>query len=178
MLDPALLRNRLDDVRNRLATRGNGFGGDLDRLVALDAERRAILPVLESARHARKDVGERIARARRTGEPVETLVQAGQEHAAAIKEQEARLESVEAERGAWALKLPNLPHASVPVGRSEGRQRRGPAARRAPPLRLRAAAALGARPGAGHPRFRARREARRGRGSPCSPALAPGWRAP
>ena len=119
MLDPALLRNRLDEVRTRLGTRGDGFGGDLDRLVALDAERRAILPVLETARHARKDVGERIARAKRTGEPVEALVKAGQEHAAAIKEQETRLESVEDERGAWALKLPNLPHASVPVGSSE-----------------------------------------------------------
>ena len=119
MLDPTLLRNRLDEVRTGLATRGDGLGGELDRLVALDAERRAILPVLESARHARKDVGERIARARRGGEPVEALVKAGQEHAAAIKEHESRLETVEAERREWALKLPNLPHASVPVGRSE-----------------------------------------------------------
>ena len=119
MLDPTLLRTRLDEVRAGLATRGDGLGGDLDRLAALDAERRAILPVLETARHARKEVGERIARARRSGEPVEALVKAGQEHAAAIKEQEGRLETVEAERGAWALKLPNLPHASVPVGRSE-----------------------------------------------------------
>ena len=119
MLDPTLLRTRLDEVRAGLATRGDGLGGDLDRLAALDAERRAILPVLETARHARKEVGERIARARRSGEPVEALVKAGQEHAAAIKEQEGRLETVEAERGACALKLPNLPHASVPVGRSE-----------------------------------------------------------
>ncbi|MCY4600511.1 MAG: serine--tRNA ligase [Acidobacteria bacterium] len=119
MLDPTLLRNQLDAVRTGLATRGDGFGGDLDRLVALDAERRAILPALETARHARKDVGERIARARRSGEAVDELVTAGQAHAAAIKEQETKLEAVEAERGSWALKLPNLPHTSVPVGRSE-----------------------------------------------------------
>ena len=119
MLDPNLLRNRPDEVRAGLAARGDGFGGDLDRLMDLDNERRAILPVLETARHARKDVGEKIARARRSGEPVETLVETGQQHAAAIKEQENRLEKVEAERGAWALKLPNVPHASVPIGRSE-----------------------------------------------------------
>ena len=119
MLDPTLLRTRLDEVRAGLATRGDGLGGDLDRLAALDAERRAILPVLETARHARKEVGERIARARRSGESADELVKAGQEHAAAIKEQEERLETVENERGACALKLPNLPHASVPVGRSE-----------------------------------------------------------
>ena len=119
MLDPTLLRNQLDEVRAGLATRGDGFGGDLDQVVELDAQRRAILPILETARHARKDVGERIARARRTGEPVGALVKAGQDHAAAIKEQQTRLETVEAEHGSWALKLPNLPHASVPVGRSE-----------------------------------------------------------
>ena len=119
MLDPTLLRNRLDEVRAGLATRGDGLGGDLDRLVALDTERRAILPVLETARHARKDVGERIARAKRSGEPVDDLVKAGQQHAAAIKEHESRLEAVEDARGVCALKLPNLPHASVPVGRSE-----------------------------------------------------------
>lgn len=118
MLDPSLLRNRLDEVRGRLAARSDGSGGDLDRLARLDAERRAILPVLEAARHARKEVGERIVRAKRTGEAVDALMQAGQEHAATIKAQQARLESVEAERSTWALKLPNLPHESVPAGES------------------------------------------------------------
>ena len=143
MLDPTLLRNQLDEVRAGLATRGDGFGGDLDRVVELDAQRRAILPILETARHARKDVGERIARARRTGEPVDALVKAGRDHAASVKEQQTRLETVEAEHASWALKLPNLPHASVPVGRSEADnvevRRHG-----APPrLRLRAATRTG-----------------------------------
>ena len=119
MLDPNLVREHLDDVRARLETRGDGLGGDLDRLVRIDAERRAILPVLETARHARKDVGERIARAKRAGEPVDALIAAGQEQHAVIKAQEAQLESVEEARGAQALQIPNVPHASVPVGRSE-----------------------------------------------------------
>ena len=119
MLDPNLLREHLDDVRARLETRGDGLGGDLDRLVRMDAERRAILPVLETARHARKDVGERIARAKRAGEPVDALIAAGQQQHAVIKAQEAKLESVEEARGAQALRIPNVPHASVPVGRSE-----------------------------------------------------------
>ena len=119
MLDPNLLREHLDDVRARLETRGDGLGGDLDRLVRIDAERRAILPVLETARHARKDVGERIARAKRAGEPVDALIAAGQQQHAVIKAQEAKLESVEEARGAQALRIPNVPHASVPVGRSE-----------------------------------------------------------
>ncbi len=134
MLDPTLLRERLDDVRAGLETRGPGTADALTDLVRLDTERRSLLPVLERTRRARKEVGERIARARKAGgggrggggngggtggEEVAALMAEGQAHGARIKEHEARLAEVEAERDRLALTLPNLPHASVPVGSSD-----------------------------------------------------------
>ena len=122
MLDPALLRERLDDVRARLGTRGEDHDADIDRLVRADVQRRAIIPELETNRRARKLVGEQVARARkagRSGDALDELMRVGQEHGAVIKALEARLGTVEAERDACARTLPNLPHASVPVGRSE-----------------------------------------------------------
>ena len=122
MLDPALLREHLDDVRARLLTRSEDHNADLDRLVQADARRRAILPELETNRRARKQVGEQVARARKAGEDgdkLAELMRSGQEHGAVIKALEARLGSVEEERDAFARTLPNLPHASVPVGSSE-----------------------------------------------------------
>ena len=121
MLDPALLREHLDEVRARLETRGGGLTDALDVLARLDRDRRAILPLLETARRARKDVGEQIAKAKRAGKPADDLdhlIRASQEHGALIKAQAAKLEAVEAERDALALTLPNLPHEGVPVGRS------------------------------------------------------------
>ena len=122
MLDPALLRERLDDVRARLGTRGEDHDADIDRLVRADVQRRAIIPELETNRRARKLVGEQVSRARkagRSGDALDELMRVGQEHGAVIKALEARLGTVEAERDACARTLPNLPHASVPVGRSE-----------------------------------------------------------
>ena len=122
MLDPALLREHFDDVRARLETRSDEHNADLDRLMKADRERRAILPELETNRRARKLVGEQVARARKAGEnggKLAELMQTGQEHGAVIKALEARLGSVEEERDACAHTLPNLPHASVPVGSSE-----------------------------------------------------------
>ena len=122
MLDPALLREQLDDVRARLLTRSEDHNTDLDRLVKADHERRAIIPELETNRRARKLVGEQVARARKAGEEGDKLAELmaiGQEHGAVIKALEARLGSVEEERDAFARTLPNLPHASVPVGSSE-----------------------------------------------------------
>ena len=123
MIDPALLRDRTDDVRTRLRTRSDQFDGELDRVVQLDAERRAILPRLEAARHARKRVGEQIGAAKRAGEPADHLVAEGQQHRAVIEVQEAKLKDVEQELRGTALALPNLPHDTVPEGATEKENR-------------------------------------------------------
>ena len=119
MIDPALLRERSDEVRARLEQRGASVADQLDFLTRLDAERREILPVLENARRERKELGGQIARAKKEGRPVDDLMTAGQVHGEQIKEQEDRLEKVEHERHALLLMLPNLAHESVPVGVSE-----------------------------------------------------------
>ncbi len=119
MLDPILLREQLDEVRKHLASRGDDLSADLACLAKLDTERRSILPVLESARRARKDVGEQVAQAKQSGQPADDLIQASKEHGATIKVHESRLEVVESQRDELALTLPNLPHSSVPLGTSE-----------------------------------------------------------
>ena len=119
MLDPSLIRDHLDDVQTRMEHRGINLRPELDLLARLDAERREILPVLEGARRARKEVGSQIARAKKEGQSAEEFLKVGQEYGAQIGEQEAKLERVEHERQALMLTLPNLPHESVPVGRTE-----------------------------------------------------------
>ena len=116
MLDPALLREHLADVEERLKYRAPNLHRDLLWLQRLDAERREILPVLENARRSRKELGEQIARAKRHGEPVDHLLSAGQLYSGQIEEQEEKLEKVERERREILLSLPNLPHISVPQG--------------------------------------------------------------
>ena len=98
MLDPALLRDRLDEIRTKLGRRGVNLSDELTALERLDVERRQILPVLENMRRARKDVGAKIARAKREGQPADDLLKAGQDFGVQIKDQEARFEEVENER--------------------------------------------------------------------------------
>ena len=121
MLDPGLFRDHLDDVRARLELRGVNLRDELGFLARLDAERREILPVLENARRVRKEVGAQIARAKGEGQSadgLDGLLKAGQEYSTQIKEQEDKLEKVEQERRELLLTLPNLPHQSVPVGKT------------------------------------------------------------
>ena len=116
MLDPVLLRECPVEVRSRLETRGGDLRSQLSLLTRLDTERREVLPVLEEARHARKQVGEQIARAKHDGQSAGQFIKAGKEYGARIKEQEARLDKVEHELRELFLTLPNLPHRSVPLG--------------------------------------------------------------
>ena len=116
-----------------------------------------LLPTLENLKRDRNQAGEQIAKAKRAGEDASALLDANKARAEEIKRLDASMEAIEAERQQLLLRLPNVPHASVPVGKSAEdnqvvRQHGQP-----PRVRLRAEAALGARRRARHPRFRARR---------------------
>ena len=119
MLDPALLRDDPAAVEARLAVRGDGLAEVFAEVRRLDGERRAVIPLLEEARHAKKALGGQVGRAKREGRSVDDLMAASRAHTATIEAHEARLEEVEAARKALLLKLPNLAHESVPVGVGE-----------------------------------------------------------
>jgi seryl-tRNA synthetase len=119
MLDPAEIRDRLDVVGARLQTRGGDLSTEIADLAALDAERRRLLPLVENLKRDQNTAGEAVARAKREGRDAVDLLAANKARAATIREHEVALAEVERRREALLLTLPNLPHASVPVGKSE-----------------------------------------------------------
>jgi seryl-tRNA synthetase len=118
MVDPTLIRDRFDEVRTRLEARGGAATEPLTRLQALDLDRRRILPTVENLKRDRNQAGEEIARLKRAKEDASVLLDANKKRADEIKTLEAELTQVEDERTGVLLRLPNLPHASVPVGAS------------------------------------------------------------
>ena len=119
MLDPAEIRDRLDVVGARLQTRGGDLSAEIADLAALDAERRRLLPLVENLKRDQNTAGEAVARAKREGRDAADLLAANKARAATIREHEIALAEVERRRDALLLTLPNLPHVSVPVGKSE-----------------------------------------------------------
>jgi len=118
MLDPALFRDDFEATRQRLLTRGPGLEPALAELAQLDQSRRQILPRVETLKFERNQAGEAIAKAKRAGEDAAALLQANKTRADEIKTLDAELEAIESKRTDILLRVPNLPHASVPVGRS------------------------------------------------------------
>lgn len=118
MLDAQHVRDRFEEVRTRLRTRGAELDPLLARLGALEEERRRIIPEVEALKRDRNLAGEEIARRKRAGDDATLLLEANRERAARIKALDAALEEVVAERRGLLLQLPNVPHESVPIGGS------------------------------------------------------------
>ena len=118
MLDPAFVRDHLDDVRTGLERRGLKVDAELATLSNLETRRRHLIPELEELRRQQNAAGEEAARARREGRDPAEIFAASKARAQLIKEREAVVDQLEGERRDVLLTLPNLPHSSVPLGSS------------------------------------------------------------
>jgi seryl-tRNA synthetase len=84
---------------------------------ALDAERRALIQEVEQLRHRQRMAGEEIARRGKAKQDASELKAEMKGVADRIKQGEARLDAVKDAIERFLLLVPNLPDASVPVGK-------------------------------------------------------------
>ena len=114
MLDVKWLRENREEAERRLATRGEA--APLDAFEELDGKRRKLLRGVEELKELRNRVSEEIGTMRKEGKDASPKIEAMREVGDRIKEMEKDLAVVEEELQAVLLKIPNLPHPSVPVG--------------------------------------------------------------
>ena len=118
MIDPAFVRDRLPEVDARLRTRGMDPSAELAELASLETERRRLIPLVETLKREQNEAGESVARAKREGRDASGIFAENKARAGRVRELEVELASIEQRRDARLLVLPNLPHESVPVGKS------------------------------------------------------------
>jgi seryl-tRNA synthetase len=116
MIDPAYVRDHLDDVRKGLTNRGVHADAELEQLATLENRRRRLIPELEGLKRDQNAAGDEIARAKRQGQDASNLFAANKARAQQIRQLEIQLDQVEQQRSILLMGLPNLPHESVPVG--------------------------------------------------------------
>ncbi|HQP29302.1 MAG TPA: serine--tRNA ligase [Syntrophales bacterium] len=116
MLDIKFLRQNLDQVRRKLAERGQTI--DLEQFSALDARRRNLLQEVETLRNERNTVSKEIGdRKKRKADAADLIARMG-EVSARIKNLDAILEETESALEAIVMTIPNVPHDSVVRGTS------------------------------------------------------------
>jgi seryl-tRNA synthetase len=118
MIDPAFVRDHLDEVRTAFRNRGLDADSDLEQLATLETRRRRLIPEIEGLKREQNAAGDEVARAKRQGQDATPLFAASKARGQQIRQLEIQLDQTEHQRSALLLTLPNVPHPSVPVGRT------------------------------------------------------------
>jgi seryl-tRNA synthetase len=120
MLDIKLIRENPELVRNNLMKRGNPENIKmLDELVDIDRKWRQNLTKLNDLRHKRKLVTAEIATLKKTGKDARDKVEKAKSIDSEITSIEKEVARAEEKTRDYLMRLPNLLHETVPVGKDE-----------------------------------------------------------
>jgi seryl-tRNA synthetase len=120
MLDITLLRKDLDGVIARLETRKKPQAFlNVDAFTALESERKTIQTRTEELQAQRNSLSKQIGQRKAKGESTDDIMAAVAAIKTELDSSAARLDALQPELAALLLAVPNLPHASVPVGPDE-----------------------------------------------------------
>ena len=117
MLEIKFVSQNLSSVKHALDTRGHQI--DLATFKKCDDERRVILQEIEALRHQRNVVSDRIAEMKKAGDDTESRVVEMRTVSSKIKELDKQLSENQTTINDILLGIPNIPHASVPIGADE-----------------------------------------------------------
>ncbi|KYQ86081.1 MULTISPECIES: serine--tRNA ligase [unclassified Thermoactinomyces] len=118
MLDMKILRNQMEDVKKKLSTRNDELEG-LRAFTELDQRRRALIQQSEQLKNKRNVVSKEISQKKKNNEDAEDKIKEMRQVGEEIKRLDEELRRYEEEMNQILLQLPNIPHESVPVGKSE-----------------------------------------------------------
>ncbi len=117
MLEIKYLRQNLLKVTEAMTARGHN--ADLDAFQKWDEDRRTVLQEIETLRHERNVVSDRIAEMKKAGEDAEAIVAEMRMVSSRIKELDKKLSTTQEAIDDFLLGLPNIPHPTVPIGKDE-----------------------------------------------------------
>lgn len=118
MLDIKRVRDNFAEIKEMLLTRNEDLG-NLDDFEGLDAKRRELIAKTEELKAERNKVSEQISLMKRNKENADEVIARMRQVGDEIKELDNQLNDVEERFKDMMMRLPNIPHESVPVGTTE-----------------------------------------------------------
>src|SRR4029453_15166031 len=118
MLDLAFVRDNLLLVEEKLRQRGMDPAEVLKDFRAIDTERRQAITETETMKARRNRASEEIAPLKKSGQDASALIAETKELREKIQEREKLVSDYEERLHQLLAGIPNLPHESVPVGKT------------------------------------------------------------
>lgn len=117
MLDPKLLRSDLQQVSNDLKRKG--FDLDTSLFESLEEKRKHLQVETQELQSVRNQRSKEIGAAKGRGEDIAPLKAEMDELAKTLKQKEQDLQGLQSQLQKWLMGIPNIPHESVPEGKTE-----------------------------------------------------------
>ena len=117
MLDPQLLRQNLDDVKERLVSRG--YQLDVNAISELETKRKSLQSKTESLQAERNEASKKIGIAKAKGEDAQPILDSVAHIGDQLKTFQSELSELQESLHEIYSGIPNLPHESVPEGQDE-----------------------------------------------------------
>jgi len=118
MLDMKRLRNNFEEVKEKLAHRGEDIS-ELDHFGELDERRRKLITEVEQLKAQKNEVSQQIPQLKKEGKDADGAIKEMREVGDKIKAMDHELNEIEDKLQQVLLSIPNVPHESVPVGEDE-----------------------------------------------------------
>lgn len=118
MLEVRYVRDNFEAVKAKLAKRGEDIS-EFDQFETLDQKRRELIAKTEELKSERNKVSEQISTMKRNKENADEAIARMRQVGDEIKALDEELRDVEEKFTHMMMRIPNIPHDSVPVGDTE-----------------------------------------------------------
>ncbi|MBQ3109063.1 MAG: serine--tRNA ligase [Clostridia bacterium] len=115
MLDIKRIRQNPEELEIAMKNRRNK-GADVSELLQLDQERRKVMTEVETLKAKRNAVNSEIPKLKKAGEDASELLKEMKAVSEEIKALDKKLAEMDAAQQELLMRVPNIPHPSVPVG--------------------------------------------------------------
>ncbi len=119
MLDIRLMKENPNLVKEKLASRQKDYSAEIDRILALDEQRRALIADTETKRAQQNVVSKQIPQWKKEGKDISSIMAEMKSLSEQVKVDNDKINELDAEIERIMLFLPNLPDDSVPYGKDD-----------------------------------------------------------
>ena len=119
MLDIKVIRENPDRVKQAMKNRNGDYDEIIDRVLACDEKRRELNSKADTLKAKQNQASKQIPQIKKQGGDVSAILAEMNEIKAEIKGMDAEIAAVEADQKELILSIPNIPHETVPIGKSD-----------------------------------------------------------
>ncbi|MDH4223991.1 MAG: serine--tRNA ligase, partial [candidate division Zixibacteria bacterium] len=117
MFDLKFIRENQEAVEKAIKNKNESL--NLDEILQLDQRRRDTISKVEELKHQRNLANQKIVSLKKEGKNSQVEIEKMKEVSQSISSLDGNLKEMEEELNRFLLRIPNIPHSSVPVGFGE-----------------------------------------------------------